>query len=233
MPVCAKCLAAPRLHEAEHFCQQCHTPFLNPRPLGRDGLCPLCRAGLTLYDAAYSFGGYHDNLRELIHLFKYGKMRALATPLGRLLDAALPRDQVFDAIVPMPLHWRRLLVRGFNQSRLLANELAGRTGIPVSILLAKRRPTQAQAGLSRARRRANVSGAFRVTRPELVRGRRLLLVDDVFTTGATANAAAMALKRAGARRVTVLTLARADRLRGRDAGPELRPAAAAPGGVGE
>ncbi|MBI5280738.1 MAG: ComF family protein [Candidatus Solibacter usitatus] len=195
---------------AEHCCAACRTPFLNARPLNEQGLCRLCAAGFTRFDAAYSYGDYHGGLRGLIHLFKYGCMRPLAAPLGRMLSAALPRDQVFDAIVPMPLHWRKLLVRGFNQSRLLAVELSRRTGIPTEPLLRRRRHTSAQAGLSGAQRRANVAGAFGAS--PSVRGRRLLLIDDVFTTGATVNAAAGALKQAGAARVAVLTLARTDRL---------------------
>ncbi|WP_324292570.1 phosphoribosyltransferase family protein [uncultured Paludibaculum sp.] len=141
-------------------------------------------------------------------------MRALAAPLGRLLARALPRDQVFDGIVPMPIHWRKLLSRGFNQSHLLAREVARRTGLPEAACLRRKRNARAQAGLSGKQRRANVAGAFFVPRDSKPKGRRLLLIDDVFTTGATANAAAATLKRAGAARVSVLTLARTDRLSG-------------------
>ncbi|MBI5085735.1 MAG: ComF family protein [Acidobacteria bacterium] len=210
IPVCASCLDAPAVNAEQHYCAACRTPFLNARPLNEQGLCRLCAAGFTRFDAAYSYGNYHGGLHGLIHLFKYGRMRPLAAPLGRMLSSALPRDQVFDAIVPMPLHWRKLLVRGFNQSHLLAKELTRRTGIPTEPLLRRRRHTAAQAGLSSAQRRANVAGAF--TAGSDAQGRRLLLVDDVFTTGATVNAAATALKRAGAARVAILTLARTDRL---------------------
>ncbi len=140
-------------------------------------------------------------------------MRPLAAPLGRMMSLAFPRDQLFDCIVPMPVHWRKLLIRGFNQSRLLAAEVSRRTGLPLAAILRRRRHTQAQTGLSRSQRRANVAGVFFVPRNADVRNRRILLLDDVFTTGATVNAAAAALKRAGAVRVSVLTLARADRLR--------------------
>lgn len=187
---------------------------MNARPLNSDGVCGLCAAGLTRYDAAYAYGDYDGALRDLIHLFKYHRMRALARPLGRLVTRALPRDQVFDAIVPMPIHWRKLLSRGFNQSRLLAGEVARRTGLPVAACLRRKRNARAQAGLSGKQRRANVAGAFFVPKDNRPKGQRLLLIDDVFTTGATANAAATALKRAGAARVSVLTLARTDRLSG-------------------
>lgn len=214
VPVCPSCLDAPSVLLPEYFCQRCRTPFLNARPLNSDGVCGLCAAGLTRYDAAYAYGDYDGALRDLIHLFKYQRMRALARPLGRLLSRALPRDQVFDGIVPMPLHWRKLLIRGFNQSHLLAREVARRTGLPLAACLRRKRNARAQAGLSGKQRRANVAGAFFVPADRKLTGRRLLLIDDVFTTGATANAAAAVLKRAGAARVSVLTLARTDRLSG-------------------
>ena len=132
-------------------------------------------------------------------------------PLGALLVSAIPRDQSFDMVVPVPLHWRRRLERGFNQSRALAAAVAKRYGVPVSGALRRRRATATQAGLTNARRRENVSGAFVVQRKAAVAGRRILLVDDVMTTGATAAACASALKRAGARYVALLTLARVDR----------------------
>jgi ComF family protein len=128
-----------------------------------------------------------------------------------MMGSALPRDERFDAIVPMPLHWLRRWRRGFNQAELLSRALSRQTGLPVRCLVRRKRFTAAQAGLTNAGRRANVTGAFRVPRPESVKGLRLLLIDDVFTTGATAGACARALKRAGASRVAVLALARADR----------------------
>ncbi len=160
---------------------------------------------------AYCYGSYDGALRELIHLFKYGRMKPLAKPLGGYLASALPRDQQFDLVVPMPLHWRRRWQRGFNQSELLARLIARRCGIPLVNAVRRTRATQAQAGLSNARRRENVAGAFRVRKPQKVQGRRILLIDDVMTTGATASACAVALKRAGAGTVTLLALARVDR----------------------
>jgi ComF family protein len=147
----------------------------------------------------------------LIHLLKYGRIRTLSRPLGNLLAAAFPREERFDAIVPMPLHWRRHWRRGFNQSALLAGELGRRFGLPVIRAVRRTRPTAPQAGLTNAKRRANVAGAFAVSRRTSVAGLRLLLVDDVMTTGATASACSRALKSAGARYVASLSLARADR----------------------
>jgi len=211
IPVCAACLNEPKPFLAEHFCVDCRTPFLNASPLDENGRCGLCRAGLSGYDAVYAYGEYEGNLRKLIHVFKYGGVTPLASELGRMLNGALPREEQFDVIVPMPLHWRKRLQRGFNQSELLAKFIAKRTGIPLVGALRRRKQTDSQAGLTRAQRRTNVVGAFEVSRRERVEGRHVLLIDDVLTTGATASACAAVLKRAGAKRVSVLTLARADR----------------------
>jgi len=211
IPVCRKCLAAPAPIEAEYFCLSCRTPFANSYPLDDSGLCGLCRLGLNRFDAAYSFGSYQDTLRKLIHLFKYGRIQTLARPLGALLGASIPAGERFDAVVPMPLHWWRRWRRGFNQAELLAREVARRCGVGVVDAVSRKRATAPQAGLSNSRRRDNVAGAFEVRRPERVRGMSVALVDDVLTTGATANACAATLKRAGVRRVTLLVLARVDR----------------------
>lgn len=211
VPVCEACLREPEPLAADYFCTVCRTPFLNPHPLDAAGRCGPCRLGLRGFDAAYCFGAYEGVLRDLIHLYKYAGMRPLAKPLGDLLGAALPRQERFDVVVPVPLHWRRRWSRGFNQSELLARAAARRSGLPMCRPVRRTRATEVQAGLSNSRRRQNVTGAFRVTRPGQVAGRRVLLVDDVMTTGATAGACAAALKRAGARSVALLALARVDR----------------------
>lgn len=210
-PVCPDCLAPPPVFTAEYFCELCRTPFLNASPLDERGFCALCRSGVTAFQAAYSYGAYEGRLRTLIHLFKYRGMKSLAAPMSAWMARALPRDTVFDAIVPMPLHWWRFLRRGFNQSARLAAGVSRITGLPVVRALARVRATAPQASFTHARRRANVRGAFRVRLPDFVAGRRLVLVDDVLTTGATVNEAAAVLRRAGAASVAVLTLARVDR----------------------
>jgi ComF family protein len=164
---------------------------------------------MTAFDAAYSFGSYENELRQLIHLFKYGGVQTLARPLSKLMIKALPREHPFDAIAPMPLHWLKQWRRGFNQSELLAREVSRIWNVPVRKLARRVRPTLTQAGLTGAERRDNVKRAFRANRAAA--GKRILLVDDVMTTGATASACAEALKKAGALRVTLLTLARVDR----------------------
>lgn len=211
VPVCPACLAGPQPFAADYFCSTCGTPFANAFPLDEKGQCGLCRRGLTAFDAAYAYGCYDGALREMVQLFKYGKVRTLATPLGALAAAALPRQQRFDVVTPMPMHWRRKWERGFNQAELLAREIARRTGLRMAPLVRRAKAAPPQAGLSRAARRTNVAGVFEVRRQAQVTGLRILLVDDVLTTGATASACAEVLKRAGAKYVTVLALARADR----------------------
>jgi len=108
IPVCGACLRAPAPLDAEFFCVSCRTPFQNRFPLDDEGRCALCRAGFRGFNAAHSFGFYDGVLRQLIHLYKYRKVRTLADPLGEMLLQALPRSEPFDCITPVPLHWRRL-----------------------------------------------------------------------------------------------------------------------------
>lgn len=179
-------------------------------PLDEHDLCTICRESLVNFDTAYSFGSYEGPLRQLIHLFKYGKVESLAKPLSRLLARSLPQNESFDCIIAMPMHWRKHWERGFNQAELLARPIARRYGLKLSSNLRRARYTKSQAGLTEPQRRENLRGSFRLRRPEEISGRRILLVDDVFTTGATLRAAAVALKSAGAARVSALTLARVD-----------------------
>ena len=217
-PVCPSCLAHPEPLSADAFCVQCHAPFYSESALDLDGRCRLCRSGLTQFDALYCVGAYEGRLRELIHLFKYESMERLGKPLGAFLRAGLPREAVFDVMTPMPIHPQRMRERGFNQAEVLAKEVAKVSQVQLKTLVKRRRNTAKQAGLSGKQRRVNVNDAFVVTDPELIRGKRILLVDDVLTTGASANACALTLKRAGASYVAILALARADRRIG--GGPE-------------
>jgi ComF family protein len=186
-------------------------PFVNRFPLDETGRCALCRLGLQGFDAVYSYGSYEGTLRQLVHLFKYSGVRPLAGAFGRFLAQALPRETTFDVIVPMPLHWFKQWQRGFNQSDLLAREIGKKWNVPVRSLIRRKKATRPQAGLTNAKRRANMSGAFKIARGRPLAGVRVLLVDDVVTTGATASACARVLKRAGAAHVALLALARTDR----------------------
>ena len=217
VPVCALCLREPQPLVAEFACRTCRTPFVNRFALDENGECALCRLGLKGFDAVYSYGSYEGGLRTLIHLFKFEKVHTLARPLAGYMARVLPREKQFDCVVPMPLHWRRRWQRGFNQSELLANEIGRRWNAPVRRAVRRTRATAPQSGLTNAKRRANVRGVFGLARglfsrkPVSLKDQRILLIDDVLTTGATAAACARVLKRAGAKHVTLLTVARTDR----------------------
>jgi ComF family protein len=150
-------------------------------------------------------------MRTLVHQLKYADRHDARTLFGRwLVEAGRELVPGVDVIVPVPLSRLRLLLRHFNQAAVLALELSRQTGLPMDPLVLRRtRSTQSQVGMTRDQRRRNVAGAFAVPRHRrpAVEGRNVLLVDDVVTTGATADACARALKRAGAARVDVLALA--------------------------
>jgi ComF family protein len=160
--------------------------------------------------ALYEQGGV---IRQAILLFKYGGRHSLGSHLGRLMAGAargLCDPPRFDLLIPVPLHPRRERERGFNQAAVLAKEVGRVWRRPIgSRLLRRVRATDAQSG-GRGAREANVRGAFQVARPDQVEGRRILLIDDVFTTGATANECAETLLAAGATEVAVYTLARVE-----------------------
>lgn len=207
-------MAAPVAHDAEYFCAVCHAPFVNAWPLDEQGVCAACRSGLRGFDYAASFGMYEGALRSLIHLFKYSGMRPLAGPLAQYLEKAISVDEAFDAVVAVPLYWRKKWDRGFNQAELLARLVAKHRGIPLINALRRKRATDTQAGLASAGRRRNVAGAFVLRANQNLAGKKILLIDDVMTTGATAGACAAVLKRGGAKTISLLTLARVDRRTG-------------------
>ncbi len=180
-------------------------------PLDEHDLCTVCRESQVNFDAAYSFGSYEGPLRSLIHLFKYAKVESLALPMSRLLARAMPLEQRFDMVIAMPMHWRKRWERGFNQADLLARPLAKRYGLKPATNLQRKRYTKSQAGLTERERQQNLKDSFCVKKAEQIAGKRVLLIDDVFTTGATLRAAAGVLKNAGAAHISALTLARVDR----------------------
>src|ERR1041385_4504804 len=164
------------------------------------------------YQRARAAVRYDDVAAKLVHAFKYGDRLDLAPLLGRWMARA--GKDLFagaDALIPVPLHWRRLWARRFNQSAALAEAIARESGIKVAHAALRRvKPTVQQVGLSRAERATNVQGAFRVdpAAKTEVSGRHLIVIDDVLTSGATSDACARALLRAGAAQVDVLVFAR-------------------------
>ncbi len=164
------------------------------------------------YGRARAAVRYDDIARDLVHRLKYGDRLDLATAMGQWMaraGRALLEDA--DAVVPVPLHWRRLWGRRFNQAAALARVVAADAGVPLlTAALRRARATSQQVGLSRSARAVNVQGAFAVTPvgKAAIHGKRLVLVDDVLTSGATVDACTRVLLRAGARNVDVLVFAR-------------------------
>lgn len=166
---------------------------------------------MTQFDRARSFGRYDGALRDLIHLFKYAGVRTLAPRFGDWLARVVAENPDYrssDVILPVPLHPERERTRGYNQATLLARALAQRSGINLDEnSFVRVKATAPQAGLTAHQRRENVRAAFAVRQNSLSE-LRVILVDDVLTTGATVNACAHALRRSGAAEIRVLTLAR-------------------------
>ena len=195
---------------APPYCERLGIPFVyDPGP----GILSMqAIADPPAYTRARAAVRYDDVARDLVHAFKYGDRLDLAPVMGRwMAKAGAPLLADADALVPVPLHWRRLWARRFNQAAALAKVMAQTTGVPVEVdLLRRTRATPQQVGLARAERARNVEGAFKVPaeRRAAVKGRRFVLVDDVLTTGATVDTCARALLRAGARDVDVVVFAR-------------------------
>lgn len=207
--LCPRCWTGAGFIERP-FCERLGTPFAADH--GGALISPAALAEPPAYQRARAVARYNGVMRDLVHLMKYGDRMDLIRSLGRWMHRAgseLLCDA--DALVPVPLHWGRLWRRRFNQSSGLAHAISRLSNIPVADhLLVRSRATAPQFGLPRARRAENVQGAFAVPKPIRieVKGKKLVLVDDVLTTGATVDACTKALLRAGAGRVDVLVLAR-------------------------
>lgn len=207
---CPDCLSKIRWIEPP-FCIRCGVPFLSPE-VG-DHHCGACLTGRKYFTMARAVGCYEGPFREAIHRWKYEERNSLTSFLGGKLVEGFWRywnSNALDLLIPVPLHPIRLRERGFNQALLLVKELSRCTRIPYNTrLLRKKRPTTPQVHLSGREREGEVRGSFHISRTEEVQGRSILLVDDVYTTGATVNECSKILLRAGAKRVDVLTLAHA------------------------
>ncbi len=193
------------------LCKICGMPFLEgsePASL----MCGYCQKKSPAFDVARAYGRYKGALAQAIKDFKFRNARTLLPALADMLIKADQRSlsvREVDRVIPVPLHPKKLREREFNQAADLAKPLAGKRGAPLELAnLVTTRPTEHQAGLSINQRRMNVRGAFKLKKPDKVKDARVMLVDDVLTTGATANECAKVLKKAGASQVLVITVAR-------------------------
>jgi ComF family protein len=235
LPVCGSCLIALRPLQGS-YCTVCgealHLPAyidLGETDCGEadcidvEARCLLCQRADPPFERAVAYGRYDGELRDLIHLLKFQQVRPAAAVLGRMLaetiaklEQAMPVGTLFSStivVVPVPLHTRKQAQRGFNQAEMIAREALKQLSRPKRFdlckgVLLRRRETGSQIGLTRHQRRENMRGAFAVSDPTRLLNRDILLIDDVYTTGTTASECARVLRRAGAARVWVATVAR-------------------------
>ncbi len=221
-PVCTACLAAIR-PTSGRTCEVCGEHLLAlalPHPYAPTR-CAVCLRYQQPYRRAVSYGGYQGELRDLLHLLKFSGIQPAATQLGRLLALAIAQLQPELAtgtstvlVMPVPLHASKRRARGFNQSDVIVKSALRhlpRQGFAwryAPDALVRARATESQTGLTGHQRRVNLRGAFVVSRQQSVRGARVLLVDDIFTTGSTVSECARTLRAAGAEAVWVATIAR-------------------------
>lgn len=192
------------------YCVSCGFPFSHDMPEGV--LCASCHQQKPRFEAARSAFAYNHDSRPIVLSFKHGgRTEGLSTMAKWLAQASAEFIKEVDVIIPVPLHGLRLLSRKFNQSALLADALSGLSGVPANPFILKRvKNTKTQGGLTRAQREKNVRAAFAVDEKAKInlKGKTALLIDDVFTTGATVDNCTLALQKAGAKTIYVLTLAR-------------------------
>jgi len=223
IPVCKNCVREPRPLKGV-FCAVCGEACDFPSGLDPARVrCRLCQKLHPPFDRTVTYGSYDGVLRDLIHLLKFDQVRPLAPVLGRMLadaiaalEPSLPAGRI--SVIPVPLYPKKKAQRGFNQAEVIARAALKHLARPerfefVERGLVRTRDTGSQIGLSRRQRRVNLRGAFAVGDPTPIDGtpildRHILLVDDVYTTGATASECARVLLRAGAKRVWVATVAR-------------------------
>mgnify|MGYP000999516454 CR=1 FL=1 len=194
----------------DSLCPVCGRPFFDSA--APDHICGDCLKRQPHFKIARSMASFETIIMEAVHQFKYGHKLAVGEALGTLMaNFSFPRFdyQGYDLVLPVPLHISKLRDRGFNQSLLLARQLANKWMIPLDFSLLKRqKSTLSQTGLNKKEREENIRGAFAVSEKKKATGKKIILVDDVYTTGATLNECAKTLRKAGAGEVAVLTLAR-------------------------
>jgi ComF family protein len=209
-PLCPTCFSEIHFIQSP-LCPCCGIPFAGA---GVDNhLCGECILSKPLFSVARAVGRYEMKLLEAIHWFKYKKKIFIGEALGKIMaDFAYPAFHIADysLIIPVPLHPKKLRERGFNQSVILAKEISKRFHIPLDFFTLRRHTyTEAQINLGRKDREANVKGVFSVSDSEKIHGQRIILVDDVYTSGSTAKECTRVLTQSKADSVAILTLARA------------------------
>lgn len=212
--ICEDCFKTIELIERP-YCAKCGKPLI-PTDFfkqNREILCLDCKRKKYSFEFSRSTGIYDKVLKKCIHLFKYYGEKKLAKPLGKLMVDSLVKNDEFkrkiDLIIPVPLHKNDLKKRGFNQSVLLGKVTGDYLSIPVrENVLVKKKLTPFQVNLSKKERKINILGAFSVEKPEEIKGKNILILDDVFTTGATVEECTKELMKARAKNIFVLTLAR-------------------------
>jgi ComF family protein len=215
IPFCHACFAALSQTLPEPLCARCGRPIVSVDVVESCSApqCHMCRSGAYDFDLARSFGSYATPMSRAILMLKYGEVAPLGAWFARLLARLVERDPgafAADAVVPVPLDAGRLRERGYNQAELIARPLARILGIPFrSYLLVRMHPRPNHLRLTRRERWETVRGAYATHKRADVDKMCVLLVDDVFTTGATLDACSQALRHAGAARVVGLTVARA------------------------
>lgn len=199
-PICGDCWKNALQYRGP-ICLKCGIPL----PSAESVTCHNCIKVEPSFDFARSFGVHAGVLKTAVNLLKFGGIRRYGSLLsGKIMEMDLP---AVDLLLPVPLHHKRLRQREFNQSALIGNHVARRLGVPLSVhALIRNRHTIPQIGLNAKERRKNIRNAFTVIDADMVREKRVLLIDDVFTTGATVRECAKVLKKAGAQHVFVITL---------------------------
>lgn len=204
-PACAVCMASldylqgiTCLHCGKQLNEQYH-----------DNTCPDCKGGIFHYDRAYSCFAYSGMGKELIYKLKYEGKTQLSNVIAGLMEERLRNEGLAaDAIVPVPIHENKLKTRGFNQSYIIARELGERLRKPIFDCLVRTKETKEQYNLDRAQRSLNIIDAFSVKLMyNIDKYKNILLVDDIYTTGSTVNECSKVLKKAGAKKVYVITAA--------------------------
>jgi len=207
IPLCNTCLK--KVQKIGNLrCEICGKAFTGET----NRICGNCIKEKPKFDQARAWAKFEEPMVQIIHQFKYQRGFQFANwMVNNLVEVHQTQfsDQKFDLLIPIPLHWKRLLQRGYNQALILAQPLSKKLKIPLdTTILQKTTNTPPQVGLSSAQRKENLKKSFQIKKPKLIAGKNILLVDDVITSGATANEASKILKQAGAKKVCILALAR-------------------------